>query len=69
MLLKEKDLLRDLVRIPSVNPAFSVDYPQEGGEGRWADFLANLFESRRWPWLRQSVHPGRDNLLAVCRAS
>lgn len=66
MSLKEKDLLRNLVRIPSVNPALCVDQNLGGGEARLTEFLENFFEMNRWKWLRQVVHSGRENLVAVC---
>jgi acetylornithine deacetylase len=34
------------------------------GEGRVTDLLADICKQQGWPWLRQPVHPGRDNLLA-----
>lgn len=69
MLLREKDLLQELVRIPSVNPALCRDSPQGDGEGNLSNFLSIFFEKNRWPWFRQTVHPGRDNLVAICRGS
>jgi acetylornithine deacetylase len=69
MSLSEQDLLQKLIRISSVNPAFAGDSPQGGGEADLANFLADLLEANRWPWLRQTVHPGRDNLIAVVRGS
>ncbi len=64
MVLQEADLLRQLVRIPSVNPDFTTD--GSGGEGQLTDFLQNLLDELGWRWLRQTVHPGRDNLIALC---
>jgi len=64
MVLKETDLLQQLVRVPSVNPAFTTD--GSGGEGPLTDFLQNLLDELGWRWLRQEVHPGRDNLIALC---
>ena len=66
MLLNEKDLLQDLVRIPSVNPDFEVPDGLARGETALTDYLQGLLEQLGWPWLRQEVHPGRDNLLTVC---
>ena len=64
-----KDLLQGLVRIPSVNPAFLTSETSPPGESKVTDFLQDFFENRDWPWLRQTVHPGRENIVAVCRAS
>ena len=69
MLISVKDLLQELVRIPSVNPAFSLDDKFSSGEAALTDFLQNFFQSRGLPWLRQVVHDGRDNLVVVYRAS
>ncbi|MFQ3651576.1 MAG: M20 family metallopeptidase [Gemmataceae bacterium] len=58
-------LLRDLVRLPSVNP---MGLPVEGPlylEGRLGDYLENHFRERGYQYARQSVAPGRDNLLAI----
>ncbi len=61
------ELLQQLVGIPSVNPLLesSAD-PSLTGEARLTDFLQDFVEQQGWPWLRQRVHPGRDNLLAIC---
>ncbi len=67
MSLTIKDLLQKLVRIPSVNPFFSESPAEEGGEACLTTFLQNYFDDRGWPWLRQRVHAGRDNILAVVR--
>jgi len=64
MVLKETDLLQQLVRVPSVNPAFTTD--GSGGEAQLTEFLQNLLDDLGWRWLRQEVHPGRDNLIALC---
>lgn len=65
MVLSAKDLLQDLVRLPSVNPAFSGPEEPAAGEFRITDFFQNFFQNRGWPWLRQPVHAGRDNLICV----
>ncbi len=69
MSLGEQDLLQQLIRISSVNPALAGDSPQRGGEAELTDFLVEFLQKNRWPWLRQTVHPGRDNLIAVLRGS
>ncbi len=67
MVLSVKDLLRDLVKIPSVNPAFQHDEAAIYGESRITDFLENFFENLGLPTWRQLVHPDRENLFAVFR--
>ncbi len=67
MLLKEADLLKQLIRIPSVNPAFASDGP--AGEAQLTDFLQGLLDELGVRWLRQTVDPGRDNLVAVLPGS
>ena len=69
MLIPAKDLLQRLVRISSVNPAFSTADAASSGESKVTDFLQVFFENLGWPWLRQTVHPGRENIVAVCRAT
>ncbi len=63
------DLLRRLLAIPSINPVFGSDEPQWMGEARLTDFLENWVAQRGWKWLRQEVHPGRENLVALIPAS
>ncbi len=69
MPLPVKDLLQKLVRIPSVNPAFSSSQATASDESRITEFLQDFFQNLGCPWLRQEVHPGRDNFVVVCRAS
>lgn len=57
-------LLQDLVAIPSVNPMGRPLKGPEYFEGRVSDYLENFFRSLQVPYLRQQVHPGRDNLIA-----
>jgi acetylornithine deacetylase/succinyl-diaminopimelate desuccinylase-like protein len=65
MSLSVIDLLRKLLAIPSVNPVFAAHQPDWVGEGRLTDFLQDLVASQGWRWLRQEVHPGRENLVAL----
>lgn len=67
MLCPEKELLQALIRIPSVNPRFQQDPSDLTGEAELTDFLQEYCDDRGWPWLRQQVHPERENLVAVCR--
>lgn len=63
---KPLELLKELVKIPSVNPSFGSD--ADGavcGEARLTDFLQRFCEQQQWDWARQRVHPGRDNLIVV----
>lgn len=68
MVLSVKDLLQELLRIPSVNPAFAVGDSSICGESGVTDFLQNFFDNLHIPWFRQPVHPGRENLLVVLRS-
>lgn len=63
MSINEVDLLQQLVRISSVNPAFTSD--GSGGEAKLTGFLQSLLEDLGRRWLRQTVHPGRENLVAI----
>ena len=57
-------LLSDLVAIPSVNP---MGRPLSGPgflEAGMSDFLERWFRDRGIPFERQTVSPGRDNLIA-----
>lgn len=57
-------LLQDLVAIPSVNPMGRPLTGPEYFEGRLSDYLENFFRKLNVPYLRQQVHPGRDNVIA-----
>ena len=57
-------LLRDLIALPSVNPAFLPDAPALTGEKRVADFLAFTADRVGLEIEFQEVFPGRANLLA-----
>ena len=67
MSLDPVELLRQLIQIPSVNPMGSGAHGPHVGEGRLADFLQAQVVQIGLPWLRQSVHSGRDNLVALLR--
>lgn len=59
-------LLRDLVRLPSVNP---MGRPLQGDdlyEHRVTAYLEAFFRSLGVPYVRQSVAPLRDNIVARC---
>ncbi len=56
--------LKQLVAIPSQNPMGRLD-PGEGfGETALTDHLESIFERLELPHFRQSVHPGRANIIA-----
>lgn len=57
-------LLRELVARPSINPTFLPDRPDLTGEERVAGFLEDLARSEGIEVRRQSVLPGRTNLIA-----
>jgi acetylornithine deacetylase/succinyl-diaminopimelate desuccinylase-like protein len=69
MSLSVIDLLRNLLAIPSVNPLFGAPQPIWVGERRLTDFLQDLVARQGWRWLRQEVHPDRENLVALVGAS
>src|SRR5437899_285159 len=57
-------LLRDLVKLPSVNP-MGRDLPEDiCREHRVTDYLESAFRALGVPWERQSAAPGRDNIVA-----
>ena len=53
-------ILRDLIAIPSVNPAYD---PESAGESLIATYIAAWARSLGLDVHRQSVFPGRDNVL------
>ena len=57
-------LLRELVARPSINPTFLEDRPDLTGEERVAEFLEDLARAEGIEVSRQSVLPGRKNLIA-----
>ncbi len=60
-------LLRDLVRLPSVNP-MGRDLPQDITlEHRVTGYLEDFFRGLGVAYERQTVAPGRDNIVAHCR--
>src|SRR5258707_10791198 len=61
---KTEILLRELVALPSVNPAFLPPKDPRAGEQRIADFLAATAAQAGLDVEFQSVFPGRSNLLA-----
>jgi acetylornithine deacetylase/succinyl-diaminopimelate desuccinylase-like protein len=56
-------LLRDLVALPSVNPAFLPNDPELTGEERVASLLTDLARKQGLEISRQNVLPGRKNLF------
>ena len=64
-----KDLLRKLLVIPSINPVFGSTEESWLGEARLTNFLQNWVTEQGWRWLRQEVHPGRENLVVLIPAS
>jgi len=59
-----KKLLRDLIALPSVNPAFAPATDPRTGEQRVADYLAAVAGSNGLAVEFQEVFPNRANLLA-----
>ncbi|TWU21937.1 M20 family metallopeptidase [Bythopirellula polymerisocia] len=69
MSLSAQDLLRELLRIPSINPVFGSADGSGSGEAKLTDFLQEIVAGQGWKWLRQEVHPQRENLVALIPAS
>lgn len=68
MIAVEK-LLRDLIALPSVNPAFLSERHPHAGEGRVAEFLATVAARAGLNVEFQRVLPHRPNILATLRPS
>ncbi|MDB6035398.1 MAG: Peptidase dimerization domain protein [Verrucomicrobiales bacterium] len=62
---KIEKLLRDLIALPSVNPAFLPPGDPHAGEHRVADFLAGVASRAGLDVQIQRVSSGRSNVLAV----
>ena len=69
MALDPVELLQQLIQIPSINPMGQDVHGPHIGEARLTDFLQDQIERLGLPWLRQRVHPGRDNLVALLRGN
>jgi acetylornithine deacetylase/succinyl-diaminopimelate desuccinylase-like protein len=65
MSLDPVQTLQELIRIPSVNSMGREVAGPHFGEERLTSYLQALCEKQGWAWLRQEVHPGRENLLAL----
>jgi acetylornithine deacetylase len=65
MALDPVQTLQALIRIPSVNPTGRDVLGPNEGESRLTDYLQKKCEQLGWRWLRQPVHPGRENLVAL----
>jgi acetylornithine deacetylase/succinyl-diaminopimelate desuccinylase-like protein len=63
------ETLQQLIAIPSVHPLGREAEADIYGEARLTECLQGLCERLGWRWLRQEVHPGRENLLAVVPGS
>jgi acetylornithine deacetylase len=61
---RTEKLLRELIALPSVNPAFLPGHDALTGERRVADFLAFTADRAGLEIEFQKVFPGRSNLLA-----
>ena len=62
-------LLKELIALTSVNPAFLPAADPDGGEGRVADLLAHMARRAGLDVERQQVFPERANLIARLRPS
>lgn len=65
MPLDPVETLQQLISIPSVNPLGHEGAGEFYGEASLTDFLQTACDRHGWRWLRQEVHPGRENLLAL----
>lgn len=65
MALDPVETLRQLIQIPSVNPMGRPLSEPIHGEARLTDTLQAICEQHGWPWLRQRMQPGRDNLVTL----
>jgi succinyl-diaminopimelate desuccinylase len=63
-LSKTAKLLRELIALPSVNPAFAPPRDKRAGEQRMAEFLAATAAKAGLDITLERVLPGRPNLLA-----
>jgi len=59
------ELLGQLIAVPSVNPLLAVDGDREPGEGQMTEWLCRYCDQRGWRRLRQEVHSGRTNVVAL----
>lgn len=65
MTLDPIETLQRLIQTPSVNPMGREVTGPTYSEGRMTDLLAEICQQQGWLHLRQPVHPGRDNLIAL----
>ena len=65
MALDPVETLQQLIRISSINPMGRAPLGSPIGEAELTDFLQALCEQFGWPWLRQRVHDGRENLVMM----
>ena len=63
-MINSAKLLRELIALPSVNPAFVPQDSPYGGEGRVGDFLARIAQSAGLAVEFQRVSGNRSNVLA-----
>ncbi len=64
MRLNLVNTLGELVALPSVNPMGRDVRGPEFFEHRVTDYLQSLFQKLGLPYQRQTVHPGRENIVA-----
>jgi acetylornithine deacetylase/succinyl-diaminopimelate desuccinylase-like protein len=69
MALDPIQALRELIQIPSINPMGREAVGPTIGEARLSDHLQSLCDHLGWPWLRQRVDPGRENLVALVQGN
>lgn len=59
-----QDILCELISIPSVNPMGRTDTDQQEFERPLTQYLEDFFAREGLPFIRQTVHPMRDNIVA-----
>ena len=62
---KVVELLCELIGLPSVNPRLAAAGEPADGESHLTAWLTRHFDRAGWRWATQTVHPGRDNVLAL----
>ncbi|MEX0610888.1 MAG: M20 family metallopeptidase [Pirellulales bacterium] len=65
MPLDPVETLQRLIQTPSVNPMGRDVSGPTYGESRMTQLLSEICHEHGWPYRRQTVHPGRYNLLAL----
>src|SRR5580765_1785857 len=65
-MMSARELVRDLVALPSVNPMGRTLPAEITLEHRVTDYLEQFFQKLDVAYERRPVAPGRDNIVARC---